>query len=411
MFKKTLICLSLAFVVFWACSESSTNNASDQENLSFGMDVSSSSTAGNPWVETIYNLESCTDMNNGSVVYVLQEEAYYMCVGGLWLVLGIEESSSSQMVEFSSSSISVGLSSAVFSSSSEQIETSSSMGKVSSSSREDISSSSEQIESSSSVNKVSSSSRENISSSSEQIESSSSIDEVSSSSKEESSSSSELIESSSSDYTKASWIYLNPDMVYDTIIDSRDGQVYKTITIGKQTWMAENLNYYDTMAVPELATDSWCYNNKTSNCERYGRLYNAWALYRNFDSIVDFVDYIKKESIDTLNYQGLCPNGWRVPARGDFDVLTSIYKDHSAYASTYFPSGQNFIEADNITGFSAIDAGIFSSEGYFAKEKMAVFHCTTPRTTLRSVPAVAIGSKNLIGYPPLAGISIRCIKN
>ena len=55
-------------------------------------------------------------------------------------------------------------------------------------------------------------------------------------------------------------------------MDARDGQIYKTVKIGNQVWMAQNLNYAYLQPTSELDSSSFCYEDSPENCKKYGRL-------------------------------------------------------------------------------------------------------------------------------------------
>ena len=104
----------------------------------------------------------------------------------------------------------------------------------------------------------------------EELSSSSAVEIASSSStirNDNSSSSSETTQSSSSTAAPCNVDGEN-NCNYGTLTDTRDGKTYKTVTIGDQTWMAENLNYE--------TGNSYCYDDDPSNCSKYGRLY-TWV--------------------------------------------------------------------------------------------------------------------------------------
>ncbi|MDR1811960.1 MAG: fibrobacter succinogenes major paralogous domain-containing protein, partial [Candidatus Fibromonas sp.] len=122
--------------------------------------------------------------------------------------------------------------------------------------------------------------------------------------------------------------------------DQRDGKTYKTVKIGSQTWMAENLNYD--------AKGSKCYGNKPENCAKYGRLYN-WATAKN-----------------------ACPSGWHLPSDEEWRGLVD-FVGGNGLDGTYLKakSGWNDNEkgvsgngTDNY-GFSALPGGYGDSNGSF----------------------------------------------
>ena len=211
-------------------------------------------------------------------------------------------------------------SNAVKSSSSKKNESSSSI--ASSSSQKDESSSSDTPKSSSSETSVSSSS-----STKDVIPSSSSGQALSSSegSSGSKSSSSEKAESSSSKVTEPA---------EGILTDSRDGQTYKTVKIGEQVWMAENLNF--------KTDSSFCYSNDEANCVTYGRLY-TWSVAMS-----------------------ACPNGWHLPGNDEWNTLFTVVGGTSTAGSVlratsgWYGNGNG---SDDF-GFSALPAGNYD-QGYF----------------------------------------------
>jgi len=121
----------------------------------------------------------------------------------------------------------------------------------------------------------------------------------------------------------------------NTFTDPRDGKVYRTVKIGGQVWMAENLAYN--------APDSKVYDNDESNGSKYGRLYN-WGTAMK-----------------------VCPNGWHLPSDKEWQTLVDFAGgDEIAGKKLKAKSGwkANGNGTDDF-GFSALPGGDGNSRGSF----------------------------------------------
>ncbi len=142
--------------------------------------------------------------------------------------------------------------------------------------------------------------------------------------------------------------------------DLRDGQVYRTVKIGTQTWMAQNLNFK-----PTGLDSGWCYDNKSENCFTYGRLYNWSAVMAG-------------ESSSTKNpsgVQGICPKNWHVPSDAEWTTLVNQVETNlqvgSGYGGTglkstsgWLPDGTTPGSGTDLVGFHALPGGSYNGESF-----------------------------------------------
>lgn len=164
-----------------------------------------------------------------------------------------------------------------------------------------------------------------------------------------------------------------------TIKDPRDGQIYKTVIIGSQTWMAENLNY--------KVENSSCYQNADSNCTKFGRLYTWYAAMQ------------------------ACPAGFHLPTKAEFDTLIATVVEGGLMdiAGKILKSTSGWLYGGNgidSYGFSAIPvehggmSASFWSFTEFEKGRPYILSLNS-EITEADLPAVSYATS----------ISVRCVKD
>ncbi|SHL32105.1 major paralogous domain-containing protein [Fibrobacter intestinalis] len=177
----------------------------------------------------------------------------------------------------------------------------------------------------------------------------------------------------------------NETKLLGSMTDSRDGQTYRTTTIGSQVWMAENLNY--------ATTNSYCYNDIESNCIKYGHLYTFEAAL------------------------GACPNGWHLPTLEEFETLITI-AGGEMYAGIQLKSVGTW-ETDwgesDIYSFSVLPAGGGNGVSYRGEGTKAYFWTSTKYADLAY--CITLPDESTSAYPEDGRClvdnrySVRCLKD
>lgn len=134
----------------------------------------------------------------------------------------------------------------------------------------------------------------------------------------------------------ATGIGWNDTITYGSLHDSRDGQVYRTVKIGTQTWMAQNLNYK-----PTGADSSWCFTDDSTYCLTYGRLYTWSAVMAGAAS----------SNKSPSGVQGICPTGWHVPSDPEWTSLQGAVDPLNGADGTRLKSRRGW------RSYAALDSG------------------------------------------------------
>jgi uncharacterized protein (TIGR02145 family) len=204
---------------------------------------------------------------------------------------------------------------------------------------------------------------------------------------------------------KVNILLFNPDLTYGTVNDN-DGNAYKTIKVGSQTWMAENLKttkFNDNTPIPfvtevsiwsALSTSAYTWYNNDSIT--YGALYNWYAV----------------------NTGKLCPAGWHVPSDDEWTGLTTFLGGDSIAGDKIKETGTLHwltpnTEATNESGLTGLPGGYRSNIGSFGNIKQIGYWWSS--TSFNSIDAYYRFISSF--YKPVlrsnsskrGGFSIRCV--
>jgi uncharacterized protein (TIGR02145 family) len=196
----------------------------------------------------------------------------------------------------------------------------------------------------------------------------------------------------------------------DKMVRDGDGNIYQTVTIGHQVWLASNLKtttYNDGTPIKNVKpgdewvktnTGAYCwYMNNSDNKDTYGALYNWYAVEGD----------------------RICPKGFHVPRKEEWRALIDYIGSREVGLRIRVPGTQywkkNNPQTNNSTGFSALPAGSRQLNGAFGGDgEVARWWSSDARNENESDSPMLLGENSIVyiyNAPKKLGFSIRCVRD
>jgi len=187
---------------------------------------------------------------------------------------------------------------------------------------------------------------------------------------------------------KAVHAYCPYDSTQKTLACSE--KTYKTVKIGAQIWMAENLSYTDVAA-------SYCYNSVAASCSKYGALYN-WTTA-----------------------QAVCPAGWHLPDTSEWSSLAAAVGGARVAGAMLKAQDSSWVRGTkanpnpNSFGFSALPSGYYSySKGAYYDLGIQGYWWSASMANVNQSFSVSVGvdsTLSTLANPVASAFSVRCVKD
>lgn len=242
---------------------------------------------------------------------------------------------------------------------------------------------------------------------------------------------------SSSTQEKSSTTHTGSDFNPTSNVLEYLGKTYRTVKIGNQTWMAENLDAgkmivaekYSGFQSDNSIVEKYCFEDKEKNCEKWGGLY-MWK---------EMMQYTNSDNAAAGSIQGICPNGWHLPTDKEWTILEKFVDSDKGISETtwnktgtrgtdsgkklkakYGWTANQYVPTPNgidAVGFTILAVGNKSKDGYYSNPGYDVYYWTaTEHEGWKGTAYVRkfsnrLDNINRVNEDKRAANPIRCIKD